>query len=750
MSLDQHTYASTDWPLPSPSSTPKSLTFPDAPLKTPITDTAPHSHFLDAWATPLPNAQHTPVQAPLFALSTPIDRPSSSYSQPVRTPEDPEFHVNHFAPQNLPLPPVDVSRRLASSPDLGQLKNAAAGARGPPQDHRGVSRPVTMDFSQMQTPPPTRDDSSRQSLQQSAGNGVATPATVIHRTPSQMPPSEALFDQTPFGFGSLQYTPDMMQFPSNGHMTAPPMPQSRLFWDPANDGMHMDLDLPMGVDGFAPTPQRMDQGMNWQSMHHAANIMQTPGFQSFQASPGPMSFANCHMDQGQMSRQDSFASATTGVDPSMLFSFSNPDMTASFGAMPQLSNVDLSSRQPYETQLRDAQAEREMAKKARGQHSRSNTSSSSGSVDDVRPVLHRSNTDGGVRTSRAPLMEPWTAIPSNASNIPRRPSPLKRQSGGSLKSIPEIRRPRTRLIIDETGRARTETVLAGDEDKTPKALRQSSQQDLRRQYPGLYGADDSESEEDEPGAVISRKTSFTVPQPERRAPKYARVESDSHERSNSLKMTRSTSRPGVASFDKPSLEKLRLAGRSASDNSTRRTGIMDLPPSTKNSRDNQDHMPDSPGNALGALKKVVGARQQRIERASQNTLKAHNQRWAAAAAASAELNNTGNHGHYDPYSNSLNRSVTTTPSTDRSNFSSESTRCICNGLVDDDDKPMVQCESCNMWLHIICVGLDKGSLPPVYVCVFCTGQTPLVRAGRSRGPPVPLDSPLTHKSVFRG
>jgi hypothetical protein len=602
---------STDWPLPSPSSTPKSLTFPDASLKTPNTDTIPHSHFLDAWATPLPDAQHTPVQAPLFALSTPIERPSSAYSQPVRTPEDPEFHVNHFAPQNLPLPPVDVSRRLASSPDLSQLKNV--GAAVPSQEPLGPSRPVSMDFSQMQTPPPTRDDSSRPRLQQSASNGVATPATVIHRTPSQMPPSEALFDQTPFGFGSLQYTPNMMQFPGHSHMSAPPMPQSRLFWDPANDGMHMDLDLPMGVDAFAPTPQRMDQNMNWQGMHPAANIMQTPGFQSFQASPGPMSFANCHMEQSQISRQGSFASMTTGVDPNMLFSFSHPDMTASFGAMPQLSSIDLSSRLPYETQLRDAQAEREMAKKARSQHSRSNTDSSSGSVDDVRPVLHRSNTDGGVRTSRAPPMESWSVIPSNASNIPRRPSPLKRQSGGSLKSIPEIRRPRTRLIIDETGRARTETVPAVDEDKTPKALRQSSQQDLRRQYPGLYDVDDSGSEEDEPGVVISRKTSFTVPQPERRAPKYARVDSDSHERNNSFKMTRSASRPPIGSFDKPSLEKQRLVGRSASDNSTRRVGTMDLAPPIKNARESEDHqMPDSPGDALGALKKVVGARQQRI------------------------------------------------------------------------------------------------------------------------------------------
>lgn len=61
---------------------------------------------------------------------------------------------------------------------------------------------------------------------------------------------------------------------------------------------------------------------------------------------------------------------------------------------------------------------------------------------------------------------------------------------------------------------------------------------------------------------------------------------------------------------------------------------------------------------------------------------------------------------------------------------------------------MVQCESCTKWLHMGCLGLKPSTLPPVYICVFCTGQTPLARGGRIRGP-VPFDSPLTHKSLFR-
>lgn len=142
-----------------------------------------------------------------------------------------------------------------------------------------------------------------------------------------------------------------------------------------------------------------------------------------------------------------------------------------------------------------------------------------------------------------------------------------------------------------------------------------------------------------------------------------------------------------------------------------------------------------------------------VDRSAQNTLKAHNQRWAQASADIAHANPVS----FDPFSNSFNASPAntadtglTTPSTDRSSLSSDSTRCVCNG--GDDGRPMVQCESCTKWLHMTCVGLNANNLPPVYVCIFCTGQTPIARGGRVRGPmPVPFDSPspLTHKSMYR-
>ncbi|KAF1844226.1 uncharacterized protein K460DRAFT_289323 [Cucurbitaria berberidis CBS 394.84] len=612
-----------------------------------------------------------------------------------------------------------------------------------------------MDFSQMQTPPPTRDATSRRSMQQSGGNGFGTPATVIQRTPTQVPTTDALFNQTPFGFSNIPFSPGMMPFANAGPMSAPPMPHSRLFWDQPNDNTQMDVDIPLASDPFGPTPHRIDQSISWQTFQSPVANQMNPQA-SYQAlhgmsSPGPVaSYGTSHLGGGQNSRPNSFVSTSAGVDPSMLFSFSNPGLTTSFGSIPQQANKQVGSRQPYETQTRDSLREKEMAKKAKSQHSRTNTNSSSGSVEDIKPSLQRSNTDSGFRRHRPSSMESRNSGQAAASTIPRRSSPLKRQSGVALTAIPEIRRPRTRLIIDETGRARTETVPVGDEEDTPRDMRMGSQKDMRRQYPGLWEEDDTESDDDEPAPAVGRNTSFSVPQPQRRSMKHARAESGGLERSNSFKIPRLASRPASSAFDKASFETVRPV-RKLADNPSRRFSMMDFPTSFESVKQSEDqHMPDSPGDALGALKKVVAGRQQRIERASHNTLKAHNQRWAQASADLTNTTTPHGYGHYDPFTNSFNASPNTdgltTPSTDRSSRSSESTRCVCNGV--DDGQPMVQCESCNKWLHMDCVGLNANNLPPVFVCIFCTGQTPIARGGRVRGP-VPFDSPLTHKSMFR-
>jgi hypothetical protein len=72
------------------------------------------------------------------------------------------------------------------------------------------------------------------------------------------------------------------------------------------------------------------------------------------------------------------------------------------------------------------------------------------------------------------------------------------------------------------------------------------------------------------------------------------------------------SRPSSGIFDKSSFETIRPA-KKAGDNPFRRFSMMDFPTSFNDIKESEDdQMPDSPGDALGALKKVVEGRQKRI------------------------------------------------------------------------------------------------------------------------------------------
>jgi hypothetical protein len=110
-------------------------------------------------------------------------------------------------------------------------------------------------------------------------------------------------------------------------------------------------------------------------------------------------------------------------------------------------------------------------------------------------MLHRSNTDSGIRRSKT------RSIDSQAGNqilehIPRRPSPLKRHSQASLSSIPEATRTsrtRTRLVVDESGTARTETFTDDDMDQT---------------YGRSFSRWDDDESSDEEAIITSQRNSF--------------------------------------------------------------------------------------------------------------------------------------------------------------------------------------------------------------------------------------------------
>lgn len=93
-----------------------------------------------------------------------------------------------------------------------------------------------------------------------------------------------------------------------------------------------------------------------------------------------------------------------------------------------------------------------------------------------------------------------------------------------------------------------------------------------------------------------------------------------------------------------------------------------------------------------------------------------------------------------------------TPSTDADSVSSAGvTRCVCHS-GSPDGNIMIQCDACSKWLHAKCVGLNNRTIPDVYICPFCSDNTPLrggtVRASNMRQPSFG-QSPLAHKSSRR-
>jgi hypothetical protein len=66
------------------------------------------------------------------------------------------------------------------------------------------------------------------------------------------------------------------------------------------------------------------------------------------------------------------------------------------------------------------------------------------------------------------------------------------------------------------------------------------------------------------------------------------------------------------------------------------------------------------------------------------------------------------------------------------------TNCICAGRNDGDDEesgPMVQCDKCESWLHLDCIGLDEENLEEEYFCPRCKGDyvSPAASCHRSTG-----------------
>lgn len=461
-----------------------------------------------------------------------------------------------------------------------------------------------MDPSLIQTPPPTRD-SSRRKLAPAPGH-ISTPATVVGRSASTPTTADGFFSQTPVQFPSLPFSPEAVQFPNAGPASAPAFAQNhnQYYWDHSNVVQSGDVDMTnIPEDPFGPTPHRPSEPFVWPfaSPNPQASPQffnpETAALHSHMAATA-MPVSNASPTNFSFSQADSFVTTTSGVDPNMIFSFQQ-DTNASFNqmleqqkqALPELNH----NRQPYEHQTQESLREREEARKSRQGHSRTSTSSSlsQSSSGLPRPGLQRSKTDGGSRVGNGVPQEIQSA--PGQPHIPRRSSPLKRPSVG-LNTIPEFsnNRSRTRLVIDENGRARTET--------DPSPAEPTAQRDAR--YPGLWSDDESGSDNDRP--VLSRPGSFVFDPPARRSSKHGRM--DSMGRSASVKKARPASMIALDNsfFEKP-------AGASGRQQDLRRSSLSSFSSGfgSTPTKAGPSNAVDPAGDAQNALKRVVEGRMKR-------------------------------------------------------------------------------------------------------------------------------------------
>ncbi|KAK8233862.1 hypothetical protein HDK77DRAFT_239208 [Phyllosticta capitalensis] len=774
MNLDQQRmYGITDWRLPSPSSTPKSATFSESLCYTPRTD-AFQSHFFDAWSTPRANVQQTPTRTPLLPKTGTIDRPlSCSSSQNL---ENPGFHFNHYSSTpNLPLPPVDPSRRLASSP--GPLVSPTdPQSTGEASNLFPVAGNNTMGTPQIQTPPPTRDASSARARTFDVRNfSFNTPSAMLPRRDSAPATSTADFGQRlgPPLFPNLQLSLETNRYGNVVPTRAPVPPQPRFLWEQNSSAEVAPFGSSASDDPFGFTPSNGQSLFSFQGMGNTPNASRIDSSSldvsgdSWTNTPSLPMTSSAELQKvtgGAPSTScldDPFVATTSGVDPNMLFSFAGDSLFSS--PLPSQTASNAQQRQPYEQKLLEAGREKTLAQNINSQQYQVSSASTLASTL-ARPGLQRSNTHSGLvgRSGSADGRRPLLNEP------PRRNSPLKRGNQTSLTAISEhaATRPKTRLVVDQHGNARTETIRG--EGSPRRSV------DHRTRYSGLW-EDDSDSDRGSDPPNPGQYKSMQGSSMSRRNSGKSRVGSFLS-RSQTTKTLRSSS---IGSFTG---ELSRRLGRLSTETTPSKLGAFEEPRRDSVSSQQGDGLGELMRNdgrflaegrksedddAQNALKRMLEEtkmkRQDSVNTTKVQTLEAHNERWKASADMCRRDRNQAAP-LFDPFSDDFSLTPTSatasgsstlfSPTTDVSSGTSDSgTRCVCNS-TEWDGQLMVQCESCNKWQHAQCMGLPPhaDALPSVYVCVFCTGSTPVARGGRIRDPfrlPQAQLSPLSHKSTLR-
>lgn len=568
---------------PTPRQTPTSAVFPASVLQTPKDDrttfddpTLSTPRFAEEYSvfnsTPGNlRGGHGHGHFPEFAAhspylnSAPKKRPVSIESLAAEV----ASHANHFTQnQNLPLPPVDPSRRLSSSP-AGLLLGSA--------------------FTEPLTPTSLAHRSKRRDhrkdLQEAASIQIETPPPSTHKGGRRLAPrlhDEAMQDeqlyahdfvagpghQQNMGSFTLASPTDMFGFPL-APATAPAFTEARSFWDTDMTGMEMDFSMADAsmfqaaaaaghrpgdsMDWGRPSDLFPTQGMMLPQHQDPSKALQQNTKKERTLAPKPLAGNGGELsglnDSFPINMEDPFALAGPpgGVDPGLLFTRPGssgmiPATYDPLGQLPLLGDSMLStdlSQAPFsfeaQGELRRSASSRDVTSKKGERIAGAAPPKALG-----RPGLSRSVSENRGRKTLARSATLPTLAPANRTMAPppqqqppqksSRPAASNSRAGGrvspfkhnrrlsSLASIPESASPRTRtevkFTIDSRGRARAETttVVVGkgtNSDRPPRAS-DSSRKNRSPSKSWASGEDDSSSD-DEPIIIPSRNSSFMMP-----------------------------------------------------------------------------------------------------------------------------------------------------------------------------------------------------------------------------------------------
>ncbi|EEH16040.1 hypothetical protein PABG_06127 [Paracoccidioides brasiliensis Pb03] len=644
----------------------------------------------------------------------------------------------------------------------------------------------------MQTPPPTstgrikmQDRTNPGNINSAAGNDNCNNRNNDHQT---MEAPDSSFLETPSRVVGMSANLFDAQSPNLFQMAAastdsPFYPQIRLFWDqdtqfPADSlGMTDTYGDPFGT----PTRTSAFDAFDQNQMHN--NDLQVPSFPTMHGTPGMEPFSDSHVYHTTTMRPldsslfpTAFSTsprlaAVRDEDPAMFLSSPARRFGFSEPKMPQ-DTPRVETRQPYHHQTEESKREKRLKELKRARSlARRKVEAANEVVDALRQsrssqhlsrhgsmhssLPHSRHPSGhscfGASAGAGPLDSGVRKPPAKGrlSPLKSQASPFPRPCSAALSTPVES----VVLKIGKDGRAKTEMTI---ETEPLTGFGRGLGVDLDES--STESETDSSDESDYP-ITYSANPSFNIHPditPRRSGVSRARSTSRPHSKSSSYSPTVASPHSGrhspwaTSSHGSGRLPQLptQQNGWMTSRTHTNPAGGHSRDQSTTESEVTQAD--DDMGDAQHALKQVLKSR----NRQARQPAPLYSQRTRSSQALSTlKSSPPGFGGNFDSRREDISSPTTVTdpdfatPTAERQSNPSNGTRCVCNSM-DNGGHLMIQCESCTHWLHTKCVGLDRQSLPPVYICIYCS-QTPM-RGGRIRDPLAGSEqittSPLVHKS----